>query len=218
MSDQHLNDRDTNDPDTKNQYLHDLELSDALSSKPFAEVHHRIVDRPIDEVWQACLAVTAKEVRLLGPLMTFRTLPRLFRHGRAITVAAPKPLLDVFAKEGFTLLRRDKEPRDGRALVLFGAAGRFWSISENAPLPFSSPQEFLDFAEPNYAKTVATLEATDLGNGTTKVETVTWVAGTDAEANKKFAPYWMVIRGGSGLIRRSWLAAINRRVLHPASV
>lgn len=200
--------QDLNDP-----YLQDLELADALASKPFAEVHHRIIERPIDQVWQACLSVTAKEVRLLGPLMTFRTLPRLFRHGRAITAAAPKPLLDVFAKEGFTVLRRDAEPHDGRALVLFGAAGRFWSISENAPLPFASPQEFLDFEEPNYAKTVATLEAIDLGNGTTKVTTETRVAGTDAAATKKFAPYWMVIRGGSGLIRRSWLAAIHRRTL-----
>ncbi len=199
--------------DLTDPYIQDLELADALSSKPFAEVHHRVIERPIEEVWPACLSVTAKEVRLLGPLMTFRTLPRLFRHGRAITAAAPKPLLDVFAKEGFTVLRRDAEPSEGRALVLFGAAGRFWSLSENAPIPFSSPQEFLDFDKPNYAKTVATLEATDLGNGTTKVETVTWVAGTDAAANKKFAPYWMVIRGGSGLIRRSWLAAINRRAL-----
>lgn len=213
MSDLHQNDQHVRDG-----YLNDLELADALPSNPFTEVHHRIIDRPIEEVWQACLMVTAKEVRLLGPLMTFRTLPRLFRHGRAITAAAPKPLLDVFAKEGFTVLRRDDEPLEGRALVLFGAAGRFWSISENAPIPFSTPQEFLDFEEPNYAKTVATLEATDLGNGTTKVETVTWVAGTDAAATKKFAPYWMVIRGGSGLIRRSWLAAISRRALDaPAS-
>lgn len=191
-------------------------MDDVLSSHPFTELHQRTIRAPIGQVWPECLAVTGREIRLLGPLMALRTFPHMIRHGRAITAAAPKPLLDVFASEGFVVLRRDPEPVAGRAAVIFGAVGRFWSLSENAPLPFDSPQALIDFDEPDYAKTVARLEAIDLGDGTTRIETETWVAGTDSPSSRKFAPYWAIIRGPSGLIRRSWLAAIERRVKRSA--
>lgn len=41
--------------------------------------------------------------------------------------------------------------------------------------------------------------------------TETRVEGTDKASNAKFAPYWALIRLPSGLIRRCWLAAIERR-------
>lgn len=40
----------------------------------------------------------------------------------------------------------------------------------------------------------------------------TVVVGTDRASTRRFAPYWAFIRLPSGLIRRSWLAAIDRRV------
>jgi hypothetical protein len=58
---------------------------------------------------------------------------------------------------------------------------------------------------------VARLDAIDLGNGTTRIETETLVAGTDELSTRRFRPYWALIRLPSGLIRRSWLAAIERR-------
>jgi hypothetical protein len=45
--------------------------------------------------------------------------------------------------------------------------------------------------------------------------TETRVAGTDATASRRFRRYWRLIRLGSGAIRRSWLAAIRRRVADP---
>jgi len=51
----------------------------------------------------------------------------------------------------------------------------------------------------------------DLGDGTTRIETETLVAGTDQASTRRFRPYWALIRLPSGLIRRSWLAAIDRR-------
>ena len=38
--------------------------------------------------------------------------------------------------------------------------------------------------------------------------------GTDPEATRKFRRYWLLIRLGSGAIRRSWLKAIRRRLAH----
>ncbi len=183
-----------------------------LPNAPFTELHTRIVDAPIESVWPECLAVTADDVRLLGPLMNLRALPAKFSGKKAPSTTGPKPLLEVFVREGFVLLRRDEAPTNGRASVVFGAVGKFWSITGNAPLAFDSASRFLDFDEPDYAKTVARVDAVDLCDGTTRIETETLVNGTDAKSTRKFAPYWAVIRLPSGAIRRSWLSAIHRRV------
>lgn len=190
----------------------------ALPGAPFRERHQRVVAAPIEEVWPHCLAVAARDIRALGPLMALRTLPSRLRLRRgtdgptASLGTEARPLLDVFADEGFVLLRRDDESNQGRAVVLFGAAGRFWSLTDNAPIRFDSPADFLAFDTPGHAKTVASLEAVDLGDGTTRLETETVVDGTDPASTRKFAPYWALIRLPSGLIRRSWLAAVARRV------
>ena len=194
------------------RHIDDLELADSLPGAPFREFHARTIDRPIDEVWPACLTVTTREVRALGPLMGLRHTPGRLRGRDVADVSAPAPLLDVFAEQGFTTLRRDEAPSGGRAVVLFGAVSKFLSVTGNKPIAMAGPQDLLDFDEPDFAKTVARLEAVVIGDGRTRVETETWVAGTDAASSRKFAPYWALIRLPSGLIRRSWLAAIERRV------
>lgn len=201
-----------------------LELDTVLTSPRFAEHHHRIVPLPIDDVWPACQRVSGEEIRLLGPLMKLRNVPRLLQGRKALvvdqksdldegaaTADEPEPLIDAFLAEGFHLLRSDPAPIEGRAVILFGAVGKFWSPAGNGPVRFASTEEFLSFEDPGYAKMVATLAAVDLGDGTTRVETSTLVRGTDRAGTVKFAPYWTIIRGPSGLIRRSWMAAIERR-------
>lgn len=164
----------------------------------------------MEEVWPAALAVTAREVRTLGPLFALRGLPARLRGRRPPRPTGARPLLDLFVEEGFVVLHRDDRPVDGRAVVVIGAAGVFWSPTRNHPVRFASAREFRDFAEPGHARTVARLEAFAVGNRTV-LETETLVAGTDARSDHRFAPYWAIIRGPSGLIRRSWLAAIDRR-------
>jgi len=186
-----------------------ITLDTALPHAPFIEVHRRTIDAPIERVWPAALSVTAREVRTLGPLMAVRSLPARLRRV-PIELSADFALLDVFVDEGFVVLRRDDVPIDGRAAVVFGAIGKFWSVMGNAPLPVA-PDEFAAFDQPDYAVIAASLHATDLCDGRTRIETETRVTGTDDVATRKFAPYWALIRPFSGLIRRSWLAAIERR-------
>lgn len=176
-----------------------------------AEYHQRVVDAPIEEVWPHCLTVTAKEVRLLGPLMALRSLPAVIAGGRKAVGSEAVPLLDTFVDSGFLMLWRDEAPTGGTASVAFGGAGRFWSMRNNLPVAFADPGEFIAFTESGHAKTVARLDAVDLGDGTTRLETETLIAGTDPAGAKRFAPYWALIRLPSGAIRRSWLAAIDRR-------
>lgn len=206
----------------------EVEIDSVLTSPRFSEHHHRIVSLPIEDVWPACQRVSGAEIRLLSPFMKLRNLPRVLQGRQALVVdqkadtantaggagahdAGSEPLIDAFLAEGFHLLRSDPAPEDGRAVILFGAIGKFWSPAGNGPVRFESTDEFLAFEEPGYAKMVATLAAVDLGDGTTRVETSTLVRGTDRSGTAKFAPYWAIIRGPSGLIRRSWMAAIERR-------
>lgn len=182
-----------------------------MPAAPFREVHQRVVAAPIEVVWPHCLDVSAREIRTLGPLMALRGMPARFMGRGVKSAAAPRRVLDVFTDEGFVLLRRDCEPRDGRASVVFGGAGRFWSVGKNAPIVFADGDAFVEFDEPGNAKVITRLDAIDLGDGTTRIETETLVAGTDAASTRRFRPYWGLIRLPSGLIRRSWLAAIDRR-------
>lgn len=187
-------------------------FDELLAKAPFSELHTRLVDAPIDEVWPHCLAVTAEEIRTLGPLMALRGLPASLTGRKPVVAAAPKPLIDAFSAAGFVVLRRDEHPEGGRASIVFGAAGRFWSVRGNRPVAFDAPGDLLDFDQPGFARTVARLDAVALDDGSTRIETETLIDGTDAASTRRFAPYWALIRLPSGLIRRSWLAAIDRRV------
>lgn len=191
--------------------LPELRFSDSIGAAPFSEFHKRTVAGPLDQVWTECLAVTAQEIRVIGPLFALRGLPAKLMGKQPPTVMGPVPVIDLFAKEGFVMLRVDPVPVDGRAIVIFGAVGKFWSLAHNAPMRFTDAQAFLDFDTPGYAKTAARLEAIDLGDGTTRIETETLIVGTDKPSTRKFAPYWAIIRLPSGWIRRSWLKAIDRR-------
>ncbi len=195
---------------TESDLFETLELGEALPDAPFSELHHRRIDVPIEVVWQSALDVTANEVRTLMPLFVLRGLPTRLMGKRPALPTGEQPLLDLFINEGFVLLRKDPHPVDGRAALLFGAVGKFWAVAHNQPTVFDNAEDFLAFDEPDYAKTVCRVEAIAEG-GYTRLETQTVIAGTDKASNKKFKPYWMLIRGPSGLIRRSWLAAIDRR-------
>lgn len=188
----------------------DLDFDTLMPDARFSERHSIVIDKPIDEVWPAATAVTGDEIQLLRPLFWLRGVPARLRGGEPPAPVGDRPVLELFAEEGFVMLRRDDVAVDGRAVLIFGAAGVFWSLAHNAPIHFESPTAFLDFSEPGHAKTVARFEAWE-EDGKTTVETETLVVGTDAASNAKFGAYWMVIRGPSGLLRRTWLRAIEKR-------
>ena len=186
-------------------------FDEILPAAPYRELHQLVVAAPIENVWPHCLNVSAREIRTLGPLLAMRSLPARVMGSGVESASTPRPLLDVFTDGGFVMLRRDPEPRDGRASIILGGAGRFWSVRNDSSITFPDADAFIEFGEPGNAKTVARLDAIDLGDGTTRIETETLVAGTDPASTRKFRPYWALIRLPSGLIRRSWLAAIERR-------
>ena len=180
-----------------------------LPTPDFSERHDRTVQAPAEDVWSAATSVTPAEIRLLTPLMTLRSLPHILSGRRRSFSEGDASFLDVFEQEGFVALHRDEGVAAGRAVVIYGAAGRFWSPTRNSPWPLDA-QAFADHEGPGTVKVAFSLEVAERGT-TTLVTTETRIVGTDATARRAFGRYWLIIRGPSGLIRRSWLAAIDRR-------
>jgi hypothetical protein len=173
-------------------------IEEVLPDYDVHEVHSLWVPAAPADAYEAVKAVSASEVRLFGPLMRLRTFGR---SGRVFDPQAP--LLGEMLKIGFVPLGE----RPGEEVVV-GAIGRFWSPFGNKP---RAVDDFASFTEPGYAKAAMNFTVRPEGDGS-RIATETRIAGTDAEATRKFRRYWLLIRVGSGAIRRSWLKAIRRRL------
>ena len=154
--------------------------------------------------------------------MAVRDLPtRLRRTGPATpdgdrADAGGTTMLAELAAQGFLPVRVDPAPTGGRALALVCGAGRFWSLTDDAAVPLATAEDFLTVDRPGVVRVATSLEVVQHADHTELV-TETRIAGTDAAADRTFRRYWAVIRGPSGLIRRSWLAAIERHARSAAA-
>ena len=186
--------------------MHTL-LDDLLPVYDVHEVHETLVPAPPLRTYAAVEAVTPRDVRLARPLMALRRLPALLTGGGGS--GGPRPgamgILESFERGGF--VRLAEEP--GREVVL-GAVGRFWRINPEV-VRIDGPEAFHAFSEPGYARVAFNLLVTPDGRAGARLRTETRVAGTDVHGSRMFRRYWLLIRGGSGLIRHSWLRAIRRR-------
>jgi len=169
------------------------------------EVHDLWLDADPERVYRALAETTGREVRMLGPLMALRRLPA-YLAGRATRADRDVPIFESLERGGFVRLAEDP----GREIV-FGVVGRFWKLTRNAPLEaVRDRQSFTSFAEPGYARATMSFLVRAEGRGS-RLVTETRIRTTDPAAARSFRRYWRLVRPGSGLIRRSWLAAVRRR-------
>ncbi len=93
--------------------------------------------------------------------------------------------------------------------MVFGLVAQPWKLrSETVPL--RGGQDFARFDDPGYLKAAVSFTFVAFGDATL-VETETRTLATDARSRRRFRVYWTFVRPGSGLVRRSMLAAIKRR-------
>ena len=168
-------------------------IDDVLPGYDVRAVHSIDVAAPAQRVFAAVRDVTVAEAPLASLLLLFRGI-RASRK-RAIFEELP---------ERYAVLA--EEP--GRELVIGGIA-QPWRPAFGV----RTGVDFRTFDEPGYAK-IAVNFAFDGG----RLSTETRVALTDDAARRKFARYWLVVRPGSALVRRSWLRAIKRRAEGARSV
>jgi len=157
------------------------------------EVHQRTIAAPPAAVWDAVHGLSSDELTVMRALMGLRTLGRRRADGG-------RPVLDGFRRMGFEVVA--EEP--GRELVVAGI-GRFWELSGGLRR-VEGREHFSGFDEPGYAKVAFNFRLDD-----DRLSTETRIAGTDAHARRRFGLYWLLVRPGSGLIRREWLRAIAKR-------
>src|ERR1700756_1968225 len=164
------------------------------------------VHAPAQAVFTAVEAVTVKEVRFLRELEFIRALPGLAATGRLDVPTLDAPLVRSFTRGAVLLGARRPEE------FIAGAMGFFWGFAGNEPVVFGSPEEFLNFNKPGFAKAVVgfRLDPRDAGIVLT---TETRFVATDAATHRLMSRYWRIIRPGSNLIRTEWLRAIRRRGL-----
>ena len=164
------------------------------------------VRAPAQAVFTAVEAVTVKEVRFLRELEFIRALPRLAATGRLDVPTVNAPLVLNFTRGAVLLGARPPEE------VLAGAIGCFWRLAGNVPVVFGSPEEFLTFTEPGFAKAVVGFRVDPKG-AEILLTTETRFVSTDEATHRLMSRYWRIIRPGSDLIRTEWLRAIRRRAL-----
>jgi hypothetical protein len=165
--------------------LHSLDIP----VEPARAMREVLAHRPEDDVFFRC-AIRIRELpmRLMG---TYR------RRG--------KEQQATFGLENFTLL-----DRDGDSEVAYGLAGKLWT-ADFGQARIADAQAFHEYEEPGKVKLVVGVACELLPSGLTRVTTETRVHCLDADALRRFRPYWYFIRPVSGMIRRRMLRAIARR-------
>ena len=179
-------------------------LDDLLPDFDVHEVHTAELPGEPPKAMAAARAVTPGEIRMMGALLGLRSLPGRIKRAPVVT-RSDEPFLDQALGLGFVLLGEQADE------VVVGAVGRFWSPAGNRPLRIASRDDFLAFGEPGYAKAVMNVAVRPRGTGTL-ISTETRIAATDPGARRRFRLYWLLIGPWSGLIRREWLRAAERRL------
>lgn len=147
--------------------------------------------------------VTLGELPLTRVLFAVRLLARRFESGWA-GLEPGRSLYELMLEEGFVPLAGET----GREVV-FGVVGRFWSLRGGSSHRLESADDFLAFTTAGYAKATLSFRAEREGAGA-RLRTETRVVTTDPASRRAFTRYWLLIRPGSGLIRREWLRAACR--------
>jgi hypothetical protein len=177
----------------------------------FREQHSTIAAAPPDRVFAAIRAVTADEIALFN---LFTSIRRFGQPGPESILNAPRqqPILDVAVRTGFHLLA-DRGPNEvvvGAVVVSPPRSGSPFDSVQGKRRAFTA-DDFRALAQPGFAKATMNFRVTDLGNGSSRIDTETRVFATDGTALKRFTPYWRIIFPGSSILRATWLSAIKSR-------
>jgi hypothetical protein len=183
------------------------QIDNFLPSFHFQEHHSIHAPVPAHLAYLAAKSLRADEPsRVMHWFFALRSIPsRLGGTPTPAPMLAEKSFLEQMQTNGFLLLQ------DCEAEIVLGMIGQFWRLSPKI-FPMASVQQFVSFNEPNVGKVVANLCFTNQPNGCL-IETETRVYTPDSKTRRYFGLYWIIIRLGSGLIRRMWLRAIRKKAI-----
>jgi hypothetical protein len=179
-----------------------LTLDDLLPAPHFRERHERRIAAPPAAVWRAAHELRLGDLALTRALMGIRLLPaRLARRPRPFGMGSGRLLEDGAVR----VLASDPDHA-----VVAGSVMQPWRVAGGEDPPALDAPALQAFAEPGWVKVGFDLVFEPAGAGT-RLTTETRITATDAGTRARFGLYWLVIRAGSGLIRRDMLRAVARR-------
>jgi hypothetical protein len=173
----------------------DTTLPQALPHAEFLEQHSAVIDAPPERVWAALQATLWSDLVLTRPFLVLR--------GTAAGIG--RRLVD----DGPMLMVRSDEP----CYVAGGRVGKPWQPRPELGPAIASLDDLSAFDEPGWLKMGLDFRLHALPGDRTRLDTSTLCEPTDAEARRRFARYWRVIRPFSGLIRRDMLRAVAHRAV-----
>lgn len=172
----------------------------------FVERHAAMIAAEPAQVFAALHEIDLGEDAFVRLLLAIRQAPALLAH--RLGGGAGTNIARSFGLPTFTALGEEKDRE-----LAFGLAGRFWEPSGGI-VPIATAAEFTRFARPGTAKLVWNFHLEPEKRGTL-LSTETRVFCPDAKSRALFTFYWIVIRAGSGLIRRRILANVRSRAERP---
>lgn len=174
----------------------------------FAEAHSRYIPATPAHVLDVFARPEVVDDPIVCSLIALRELPNRF-VGR-LGLASGLQNRPSFSLDDFTFLGRD-----GDRELVYGLAGRFWQ-SDYGLVAVNDASAFLALDSTGIAKLVMNFLAEVEGNGT-RLTTRTHVFCGDAEVQRNFRLYWLLIRPASGWIRRRLLKRVHDAVLTVSS-
>lgn len=180
-------------------------LEEIVSEYDFGEVHAVRLPASPEVALGAVKQVRLGEIPLVRVLFAVRSIPAYVAGERGLPTDGADPLYRQLLDFGFVSI--GEEP--GRELV-FGGIGQMFRVSGGVTPVFRDASEFVAFREAGFAKVAMNFSVRPVGSGS-ELCTETRVVATDAASRRRFGRYWRVIRPGSALVRRDWLAATKRR-------
>ncbi|WP_112273731.1 hypothetical protein [Lentzea terrae] len=176
----------------------------------FGRTDHVVVDADPTSAFQAVhdLDLTDLHGFLVTAAVRLRELPETWRERNRRTPRQRTRLTinDLAAGSDWVLL--GEQP--GQEIV-FGAIGKVWQPIVKW-VPVEEARDFMDFAEPGYAKVVCSLSVLPYGQRRSLVSAEMRVVLTDPHAWLSFRRYWRISTPFIGVISR----AVLRTVKHSA--
>ena len=173
----------------------------------------RFMPRPdVRERFETTIRAPAGVVMDVAAQFDMQSLPAvrlIFRMREWLTRAArsaprrPQGILEETRSLGWGVLAEER----GRFIVC-GATCQPWL--PDVAFTAVDPDEFATFAQPDRVKIAWTLEAVEIGPGTTRFAQETRAVATDAQARTRFRRYWRWARFGIVAIRLLLLPAVRR--------
>lgn len=157
----------------------------------YDETHQTTIEASVEKIFPTIEHLDFSQSKIIRFLFALRGMPSSMMN------------TDGLEKHRFFVLEKKVNQE-----IIIGLIGQFWKPNGN--LQAFSPDEFIEFNKPGFAK--ATWSFSLIANdGHTQLETVTRIQCTDEYSRRRFSWYWFFIKPFSGLVRLEILKALKRK-------